>query len=174
MNQPIIQNFLKIEENNILFKKVLEEPNDEESKNALDIAFQKYYKTVRILGYISKLIHFYSIDFDKKLNNYKNKIHSDLNSEKDNQQSLDNYFPSTKDLTFSDFLKYESLLEQIENESLYKNIVSLKPTQQRILELIYRCGLNNKEVAKVLRKSEQTVSYNHRTALKKLKNNLER
>ncbi|WP_405097004.1 sigma factor-like helix-turn-helix DNA-binding protein [Oceanobacillus sp. FSL H7-0719] len=36
------------------------------------------------------------------------------------------------------------------------------------MELIYDHGLNNKEVAEVLNKSEQTVSYNHSTALKKI------
>lgn len=82
------------------------------------------------------------------------------------------YFSSKKDLTFEGFQNYQSFLDQIEDEKLYQNIKSLKPMQLRIIELIYVQGLSNKEVAAVLSESEQTVSYNHRAALKKLKNNL--
>lgn len=169
LNQPIIRNFLKKKENYHLFTKTLEEPNNPKFEKELNTAFQKHYKSVKILGYLSKLIYFYSIDYDKKSNNYKNKIHSDSNIEQEDQQLTDVYFSSKEDLTFNSFLKYESLLDQIEDESLYQSIKSLKPTQQKILELIYGYGLSNKEVAMVLGKSEQTVSYNHRSALKKIK-----
>ncbi len=178
MNQPIIKNFLKDENNYALFNKALQEPSDTENIEKLDVAFQKYYKSIKILGYISKLIYFYSIDFDKRKNNYKNKEvfikdkDSSFDKNFDDQSLQDVYFSSKKDLTFEGFQNYQSFLDQIEDEKLYQNIKSLKPMQLRIIELIYVQGLSNKEVAAVLSESEQTVSYNHRAALKKLKNNL--
>ncbi|MBS7429371.1 MULTISPECIES: sigma-70 family RNA polymerase sigma factor [Virgibacillus] len=180
MNQPVIRNFLKDENNYILLKKVLEDPSDEENKKKLDNAFQNYYKGIKIIGYLSKLIYFYSIDYDKRRNNYKNKTvyplkkESSSNIEQDFQQIFDIYISSTRDLTVNTFEKHQSLLEQIEDESLFQSLQHLKPTQLRILELIYSYGLKNKEVAEVLGKSEQTVSYNHRAALKKIKNVLVR
>ncbi|WP_152657519.1 sigma-70 family RNA polymerase sigma factor [Oceanobacillus sp. CFH 90083] len=175
MNQPVIKNFLNDENNYALFNKALQEPSNTESIKKLDEAFQRYYKSIKILGYISKLIYFYSIDFDKKRNNHKNKevYIKDKDSKIDDETLQEVYFSSKKDLTFEGFQNHQSFLDRIEDEKLYKNIKSLKPLQLRILELIYVQGLSNKEAASVLGESEQTISYNHRAALKKLKNNLE-
>lgn len=49
MNQPIIKNFLKDENNYALFNKALQEPSDTENIEKLDVAFQKYYKSIKIL-----------------------------------------------------------------------------------------------------------------------------
>lgn len=174
MNQPIIKNFFNDENNYALFNKALQETSNTENIKKLDEAFQRYYKSIKILGYISKLIYFYSIDFDKKMNNYKNKevYIKDKDSNLDDQTFQDAFFSSKKDLTFEDFQNYQSFLDQIEDEKLYQNIKSLKPMQLRVIELIYVQGLSNKEAAAVLGESEQTISYNHRAAMKKLKNNL--
>ncbi|MDY7044861.1 sigma-70 family RNA polymerase sigma factor [Virgibacillus sp. M23] len=178
MNQPIVNNFLKDKKNYAIFQKALNNSQDKDNVKKLDDAFRNYYKSVKVLSYISKLIYFYSIDYDKKISSYKNKevyapdTESNSNDQQDGQQLLEVYFSSQKDLTFADFQQHQTFLDQIEDEGLYQSLKSLKEIQLRILELIYVHGLNNKEVASALDKSEQTISYNHKTALKKLKSHI--
>lgn len=66
LKEPIVSNFLKDEDNHQLFMAFIESPTHE-TKDALDSAFKSYYKRVKVITYIDKLIHYYSMDLDKKI-----------------------------------------------------------------------------------------------------------
>ena len=74
LKDPIVSNFLKDDDNRQKFSSFIDSPNDE-TKKELDSAFRSYYKRVKVIAYLDKLIHFYSIDLDKKRINTRRNIH---------------------------------------------------------------------------------------------------
>lgn len=172
-NEPIIQNFLKEEDNLLLFNKALTNPTNE-NIDELNEAFSDHFKRVKIINYISKLIHFYSIDFDKKTNLNKKRYVLNLDAApkgSDNSSfTRDIVISSKEDLTFN-YLYYTSdnLKDFINDERIFKAFDVLTTKQIQILNLIYVKNLSNKRIAGLLKLSEQSVSYNHKAALKKIR-----
>lgn len=173
MNEPIIKKFLSMEENQVLLNKAI---NTKEPIHAdkLNQAFSKYYRKVKILNYISMLIHYYSIDFDKK--NSKNVKRQALvldispGVDKENKSPNNALLSSKEDLTYNAcFEKNKNLQDHITDRTLYNAISKLSKKQVHILNLIYGSNYSNKEVADFLGESNQTISYNHRRALEILK-----
>lgn len=177
LNQPIVESFLREDKNYFLFKNAIIDPT-EENKHRLDLAFKQHYKQVKMISYISKLIYFYSIDFDKKisLNNQRQLLNLDtpISTEENNTTSkLDILASSKEDLTYLEFENIQKdIKEHISNDILFASLNLLSDKQLEILKLIYIVNYNNKEVAKLLGESEQTVSYNHKKAIKKLRNSM--
>lgn len=177
LNQPIVESFLREDKNYFLFKNAIIDPT-EENKHRLDLAFKQHYKQVKMISYISKLIYFYSIDFDKKisLNNQRQLLNLDtpISTEENNTTSkLDILTSSKEDLTYLEFENIQKdIKEHISNDILFASLNLLSDKQLEILKLIYIVNYNNKEVAKLLGESEQTVSYNHKKAIKKLRNSM--
>ncbi|BCB36019.1 DNA-directed RNA polymerase sigma-70 factor [Bacillus cereus] len=171
LNQPIVESFLREDKNYFLFKNAIIDPT-EENKHRLDLAFKQHYKQVKMISYISKLIYFYSIDFDKKisLNNQRQLLNLDtpISTEENNTTSkLDILTSSKEDLTYLEFENIQKdIKEHISNDILFASLNLLSDKQLEILKLIYIVNYNNKEVAKLLGESEQTVSYNHKKPLK--------
>lgn len=177
LNQPIVESFLREDKNYFLFKNAIIDPT-EENKHRLDLAFKQHYKQVKMISYISKLIYFYSIDFDKKisLNNQRQLLNLDtpISTDENNTTSkLDILTSSKEDLTYLEFENIQKdIKEHISNDILFASLNLLSDKQLEILKLIYIVNYNNKEVAKLLGESEQTVSYNHKKAIKKLRNSM--
>ncbi|BCC92459.1 sigma factor-like helix-turn-helix DNA-binding protein [Bacillus cereus] len=74
---------------------------------------------------------------------------------------------SKEDLTYLEFENIQKdIKEHISNDILFASLNLLSDKQLEILKLIYIVNYNNKEVAKLLGESEQTVSYNHKKPLK--------
>ena len=161
MNQPIIKNFLKDKANYELLKKAINN-KDNDSKKELNKRFQKYYKNIKAIHYISKLIHFYSIDYDKRINNYKSRniiaSMKDYNYVAQNSYMEEKKLNTGENLTLKDFEHKQSLLNQIEDKDLYERLKELTELQIDILELFYVYNLTNKEISKLLGKSAQTIS----------------
>jgi len=177
LNEPIVQYFFKEEENVKLLETFLADSSPDNQKR-LDYAFQEHFRSVKLLSYIDKLIYFYSIDFDKRINK-KNKQfilidHNSTNSES-NKINMENLISSKEDLTFLNFEKTQTKLsDHIDNESLIEGLQFLSDKQSQILNLLYIQGYSNKEISSILNESTQTISYNHKAALSKLKNHLEK
>lgn len=173
LNEPIVQYFFKKEENVKLFEKFIIDSSADNRKR-LDHAFQEHFRSVKLLSYISKLIYFYSIDFDKRINkNNKRHMlidHSSSGNSEDNQINIDNLISSKEDSTFLNHeLKQTELIDHIGNEALIEGLKVLSDKQSQILNLIYIQGYSNKEISTILKESAQTISYNHKAALSKLK-----
>lgn len=123
---------------------------------------------------MSKLIHFYSMDFDKKCNRIKSRELLQIDDSTDrNLEHGPSYFEritsSKMDLTVDSYEKGQRKLKNvIENERLFEVLKKLSTKQIRILELMYIDQYSNKEIALILNESDQTISYNHKAALNKL------
>lgn len=177
MREPIVQCFLKEPENYTLFLKAVEEPTSK-NKQLLDKAFKLHFKRAKTISYINKLIYFYSIDFDKKISNIKNRNLLTLdkpisNDEDSNHTILELMSNDSEDITYKQFEESQNNLEEhIGHEGLYKGLDLLSEKQIKILNLYYVHQYNNKQIARILSESEQTISYNHKKALEKLKSQL--
>lgn len=177
LEDPIMRNFLKDSDNYGLFLNAMEKPTND-NKQLLDKAFKSYFKKVKIISYISNLIYFYSIGFDKKvsINNKRNILNLDkpITNEGENHTTiLDLMSDDLTDITYMQFEKKQThLKEHITDELLYEGLNLLSKKQLGILNLYYVHQYNNKQISRILSVSEQTISYNHKKALKTLKSQL--
>ncbi|MFD5261185.1 sigma factor-like helix-turn-helix DNA-binding protein [Bacillus wiedmannii] len=177
LEDPIMRNFLKDSDNYGLFLNAMEKPTND-NKQLLDKAFKSYFKKVKIISYISNLIYFYSIGFDKKvsINNKRNILNLDkpITNEGENHTTiLDLMSDDLTDVTYMQFEKKQThLKEHITDELLYEGLSLLSKKQLEILNLYYVHQYNNKQISRILSVSEQTISYNHKKALKILKSQL--
>ncbi|MEK7019330.1 sigma-70 family RNA polymerase sigma factor [Bacillus sp. FSL R9-9410] len=174
MNEPIVRMFLQETEYYGLFENAIINPTDK-NRQLLDNAFKSHYKRVKIINYVSKLIHFYSIDFDKKinLNNSRNILNLDTPIEDNHGNQASRYDVLTsenEDTIYNNIIEVEGdLREHLSNEELYIEFKKLSEKQIKILNLFYIEAYTNREIAQLLGESEQTISYNHKSAIKKLK-----
>ncbi|MGN5653437.1 sigma-70 family RNA polymerase sigma factor [Bacillus sp. Brlt_9] len=178
LNEPIVRNFLKEKAHYNLFQSAIESPT-KENIFLLNRTFSEYYRKVKIINYISTLIHFYSIDFDKKMALNKKRNILNFDSSTGNQENTTVKITigssSQDDSTYIDFEKnMDNLKDHISDERLYTALNYLSRKQLNILKLIYLYGYSNKKVAKTLNISEQTVSYNHKKALQKLRETMKK
>jgi len=167
---PVIHFFLQEQKNRDLLSSFFEEPCPE-NKARLDNAFKVHYKKAKVISYINKLIYFYSIDLDKKVNRYYSRnifLSSFVKDEKNAQELPSKQLELQKDLSDT-ILNDQGLLQSISSEELFHAMKTLSSKQLLILELKYSQNLSNKEIAYILNTSPQTISYNLRTALKKLR-----
>ncbi|MBD1221521.1 sigma-70 family RNA polymerase sigma factor [Virgibacillus halodenitrificans] len=168
LKDPIVSNFLSDESNHKKLLAFIEAPN-QKTKNALDDAFKSYYKRIKIITYIDRLIHFYSIDLDKKKNKY----------DRNHMLVLDKPIGEDSDMTWKDNITTNqppilnscrfSLEELLEDLHIYKAWATLSVKQKKILTLKYQYNLRDVEIADILSDTKQVVSYNHHKALKILK-----
>src|SRR5690625_787169 len=176
LQNKMINNFLKSAENEELLEQVLMDPSDENIIK-LDKQFKEYYLKMKIIKYISSLIYFYTIDFDKR-NNQRNRrfmltldapIHSNANDDKKNVIDVQ---PSPRS-TETDYLEnMHTFHELIESVKLYNAYQKLTSKQKEVLDHIYIHGFNNKELAHMYEESPQNISNIHKRALKKIKGSL--
>ena len=67
LQNPIVKSFLAIKSNYELVQKAVLFPS-EKNKSEVDVVFKSYYTKLKLIKYVSKLIYFYSIDYDKRIN----------------------------------------------------------------------------------------------------------
>lgn len=169
-NDVLIANFLKTGDNKQFFNNFIENPT-EKNKNKLDIAFKNYYREIKIVTYISKLIHFFSIDYDKKLSKYRKRNLLSLDNTQintDKRQGMEYLFTKVDDNNHF-FLENEHIVQSITNKDLSNVLEKLPSKQLYIIDLKYRLCYSSKEIAEIMGLSQQTVSYNLNAAIKKLK-----
>ncbi|MGN4444934.1 sigma-70 family RNA polymerase sigma factor [Bacillus cereus group sp. MYBK79-1] len=174
MNEPIVRNFLESKENYDLFKTAIISPTNK-NKQLLDQAFQAHFKKVKVINYVSKLIYYYSMDFGKKvnLNAKRNVLNLDTSFEDKDGNQMSRYeilLSDNEDKTHNSFIQDDNNLKNhLSDEVLIEQFSKLSKKQINILNLFYLEQLTNKEIAQLLKESEQTISYHHKNAIKKLK-----
>lgn len=149
LENPIIKEFLKEEKNfNLLMKAILNPTKY--NKRAIDKAFYSHYLKVKKIKYVSTLIYFFSVDFDKKQRRYQN--HNPLILDRDIsngvEATLKEIIPDNKQLT--DHVFGTTLIDHIENEKLAKALKKLTEKQLQVLELIYLKNFSLKEISFML------------------------
>ncbi|MCC2248968.1 sigma-70 family RNA polymerase sigma factor [Virgibacillus sp. AGTR] len=170
LKNPIIKSFLSDSKNYKLLLNYLLNTTDN-NKKAVDNAFQLHYINVKKIKYISNLIYYFSVDFDKKKRRDVNR----------NLLVLDKRLPNDTTSTYKDLIEDKSrnivnvfgasLFDHIEDKKLVKALNYLTQKQLKIVEMIYLKNLSLKEIAKLLQSTPQNISNQHRKALKKLYKN---
>jgi RNA polymerase sigma factor (sigma-70 family) len=175
LKNAIIHSFLAIPENMELLKQVIEDPTDQ-LIHQLDQSFKEFYFRIRFTSYLSKTIHFHSINFDKKYRQNADRfrliLDKPLNS--DTETSLLDVLATTE---FKDELSHIEMSfgveDQLANYWLYEGYRQLTENQRQIISLAYLHGLTDSEIAHKLNRSQQAVSKSHLRALKKMRDFLE-
>ncbi|UOR14194.1 RNA polymerase sigma factor [Halobacillus amylolyticus] len=170
MAQPIVRRFLDDEENLKLLNGYLE--GDEKAAALLDERFKQHHNKAKIINYLSSLIYYFSIDYDKraKLKSYRFPLilNKRLNvNEKDNSEDLLGTFGS-ETVPYEEIVDNKYLENIFTNKSLAKAITKLTDKQKEIVSLFYIYQYSNKEIAEYLKESEQNISNLKRRALKTL------
>jgi len=175
--QPIIKSFLQDNENWILTKQAICHPT-KRNMEKVDDAFQAFYKNVRILTYLSSLIYYNAINFDKYMKKHYNREMLTLDQPLQTEEEDSRY--THKDMLYQpmpdmdDMIVHETIADYVEDFKLYQAIQVLTVKQQKVLTLKYVHRLQNKEIAQLFSESPQNVSKIHRRALQKLKIYLEK
>ncbi|MFD4704466.1 sigma-70 family RNA polymerase sigma factor [Gottfriedia sp. NPDC058432] len=156
INDPVVKAFLKKKENKELLLRAINNPSYE-NKEMLDNAFKKHYKNVKIISYISKLIHFYSIDLYKKNNLYSKRYpliynHSFKNENDKNPYEFESTLKSLEDSTFNTFQNLQdSIKDYITDEQIFYSLKLLSEKQLKILNYKFIYNYSNKEIAQIIK-----------------------
>ncbi|MBG9456126.1 general stress protein [Lysinibacillus sphaericus] len=171
VNNPIIKSFLADPHNLYLVQSAILHPT-ERNKKLVDESFQSHYINVRKIKYVSNLIYFFSLDFDKKRRRLQNRVLLILDKGLSEEGST-----TAKELIEDasiekelDYIVGGGLLDNIEDELLLKSLQKLTVKQLQILEMIYVKELSITEIAHTLQTTPQNISNLHRKALNKLNN----
>jgi len=178
LQSGIVRDFLSVKGNEELLKLALIEGTEESKKN-LDVRFKEFLLKLRVVKYISNLINYYTIDFDKR-NNRRNSRFSLLldtphsNDTEENPTPLIDMMFSSKSSEDAYYESMETLGEWIEDKGLYDIYNSLTDRQKSVLELIYLKDYSNKEVAEFYNVSPQNISSIHSRAIRKIRSYYEK
>lgn len=144
----------------------------------MDKAFKEFYGSVKALSYLSNLIYYNAINFDKTVNKHDNR--EMLTLDQPLQEAAGNEGATYKDMLYypspdmTDSIARENMADYVEDPNLYQAIQTLTPKQREILTLKYIHNLKNKEIARIFDNSPQNVSKMHQRALGKLKDYLQK
>lgn len=167
MAQPIVKNFLSEEDNAYLLEKSL--AGNLEAQAILDERFKKSLRRARVISYVSKLIYFYSIEYDKKFR--KERQRQPLLLDKNPHEGYDR--GAIVDLTEGCegiSIYDEGLHDVFSDNALIEATYKLTRKQKLILELYYLQNRSNQEISSLLNESEQNVSNLKRRAISTLSN----
>ncbi|WP_016993738.1 sigma-70 family RNA polymerase sigma factor [Lysinibacillus boronitolerans] len=173
VNNPIVKSFLSDPQNLYLVQKAILYPTDL-NKKLVDESFQSHYINVRKIKYVSNLIYFFSLDFDKKRRRMQNRslLILDKGLSEEGGTTLKELIEDTRNENGLDHLIGGGLLDNIEDVQLLKSLQKLTVKQLQILEMIYVKELSIKEIAQILKTTPQNISNHHRKALNKLNHSL--
>lgn len=159
-NNPIIKDFLNDLNNYKLLLRNITDPSSS-NKTLLDEAFKNFFFEVRFTTYISSLIRYSSIDFDKKERKIQKKA----------ALILDDTFNNIKfNMTTQESSLDDAEIENITSSSLlYKGLLLLTKKEKEVLEESYIMSLSDTEIARKKNVSQQAISKTRTKALKKLR-----
>ena len=166
LKQPIIQSFLNNNDNFRLYKKAVCKPT-KENRNNLDKEFKIFYAKVRLIKYMSILIHYFAIEYDKKIRVQQKRF--PLLVEQSFNFGNENLLDKLESNYNFKLNNSANLIDHIECPFLITAIEQLTPKQKLILKYIYIDNLKINEVAKMLNHSPQNISKINRIALKRIK-----
>lgn len=167
----ILMNFLSDDYNLCIFIVALF--GEKELQKLLNERFKEFYFEYRFIAYVSKLLYFKAVNFDRKERKQMGiePIILDMLVDKEHNLRLsDLIFIGESDFDYSP-TKFDDL---IVDENLYAAYKKLTTIQQEILYLAYHSLLKDTEIAKKLNITQQAVSKNRKQALNILRKSLRR
>ncbi|WP_082232110.1 sigma-70 family RNA polymerase sigma factor [Halobacillus massiliensis] len=156
-NEPLIQSFIKEEENLALLKAAVEDRNPFASRK-LDQRFEEFYLKVRMTGYLHKIASFYSKTYDQKLRQQRSELTLDttVQSEEEKQTSLVDQIPAGEEDHEDEIAR--CIPDLITDPKLKEAYESLSDQKKTVLDLSIMKQLTNKEIASYLACSPQNIS----------------
>ena len=168
LKNPLLLNFLNMEENMMLYDDYCRKPSPE-TKELLNKRFVDFYYEVRMISYLSKVIHFEAKRFDAKIREHNRRFKLILDNSVlslDEQAQFDPFLveepaytePSSRRL--EDHIQYPKLKGAIRN---------LTERQKEVLYWSFVENLKDIEIAAKLHVSQQAISKTKKSALLKLR-----
>ncbi|HEY4552273.1 MAG TPA: sigma-70 family RNA polymerase sigma factor [Bacillaceae bacterium] len=169
ITNPLLLNFLNKGDNRKLYDDYCRQPSPE-TKELLNKRFADFYYEVRMISYLSKIIHFEAKKFDAKIRKHYKRY----------KLVLDNSVnPADEHLVFSQYLaddhsNHESsascrLEDHIQDPTLNKAVRKLTERQKEVLYWSIVEEMKDIEIAAKLNVSQQAVSKTRNNALLKLR-----
>lgn len=179
LGNPIIQEFLKNEEHQLIMSNTFKDPSPNNS-NLLNEKFKKFYQINRIERYCSVLIKERSINFDKKRKKHINREVVILDKparigpsgEVDTLGSLWEGKETTEVESVDSIIDQQNGILPVKNKQLEKAIRALSEKQNKILFYRFQKQYTNREIAKLLGETEQNVGYWLKKTIKQIKESL--
>lgn len=171
IKNPLIIGFLSIDSNLQLYAEYLLS-NSSEIKEKINYNFNKYYYKVRLISYLSKLIYYEAVNYDKKIRKSSKTFLLVLDKpfEDGNSILLDKV---TNKHTNREILESDKVGDYIHDFRLFKAVEKLTERQKHILYLAYIKDLQDTEIAKLLMVSQQSISKTKKTAVRKIRGELD-
>ncbi|MFT9850233.1 sigma-70 family RNA polymerase sigma factor [Aneurinibacillus sp. REN35] len=165
----IIRYFLQDETSAFLVRQAIEKPTLE-NRQRVEKRFQTFYNEIQLISYLSGLIHYQAIAYDRRLRAYQYRCPRSLDAplgEEGDGTLLDIMTATEEELT--DFDTFTSLEEISESKELYYALRLLTEHERKIIEWAYLYCLSDTDIARQLYVSQQTVSRTRSKALAKLR-----
>ncbi|CAM5798176.1 MULTISPECIES: sigma-70 family RNA polymerase sigma factor [Brevibacillus] len=157
-NNKVIKLFLEIPENKSLYDQVIESKHNENALKELNKRFVDFYLEIRLVKYISTIIH-------------NSVIELDLRSSK-KEKSLLPYDETIHDKHFSTTNTAQDTI--LDNKIPIECFKSLTKKEKNIIYFIFYKELKEAEIARYLNISQQAVSKTKRRALQKIREELKK
>ena len=174
LENPVIKEFLEIEENKQLLEEALRNPSEITLEN-WNQTFKEFHKINRIVRYISGLIRRYPIDYDKRVKARRRKYQSVPGYKLENSEQHRNnkdFFRDNENVETAVIVKEYKNQGMIlfKNKQLERAVQKLNTKQKKILYFYYEEELNNREIAEIFGETEQNIAYWNKKTLKSLRN----
>lgn len=166
---PVVRAFLQKKYHCKLLERAVSEPS-EENNTKLDQVFKEFYAEIRLIKYVSVVIHNNASSFDKKNRLQHKRFPLSLD------QPLKNYenhalidFVASDQPQYVIFNKHTSLEDYVDDPILYAGLQRLTVKEKGVLKLVFVFDLTVTDIAKIMNVSHQTVSKTKHKALRKLR-----
>lgn len=168
----LLSNFLANKNTNKLYLSYLEQPTTHK-KYTLEKLFQIHVRKVQLLSYFSKVLHFESQKYDKKIRhvNSVNQLILDKNVN-DGGSHFRDLIGSERpfdEFKFATPIGSEDLELVFEDKQLYEIVSKLSAKQKEVIYLIFVEDLTEDEVAQRLVITKQAVNKTKNQVLRKIK-----
>ena len=162
MKNPLFQSFIQDEEHWRCYIEVSEK-RQHETLQRLNKLFYMYYVEIRFIAYLTKLIHYTAINFDRKRRLERMRYPLTLD------QPISESGDSWVDLVEGAKSEHREIEQQLLSFPLFRAYKRLTEKQKEVLELFYSKGASDTEIAQASGVSQQAVSRRRKRALKKLR-----
>jgi RNA polymerase sigma factor (sigma-70 family) len=174
LSNPVMKAFLNNEEHLSIFATAISFPS-KINKGNLNEKFKQFYLELRLTKYLSTLLHYDSINFDKKKRKLADRfpllLDQPVNYGGEELTLLVDIIPSDGVVKESEliFHKSHSLEEHLTDMRLFEAIKILTDRQKRILELSYIEQMSDRRISIELGVSQQSISKTRNKALSRIK-----
>lgn len=171
----LLQTFLTDGKINKLYLNYLEHPSNQK-KEIIEKLFQIHVRKIQLLSYFSKVLHFESQKYDKKIRHINSVNQLILDKSMDGDGTILDLIEGEQLFGESDIptpVSSSDLPSFFEDKHLYEIVSALSSKQKDVLHLLFVEDLSEKEVAQRLGVTKQSVNKTKIQTLKKIKRKYE-